>query len=162
MLDELEHLCDFFLGGHPGRGFLGEPVPLLEILLRPRIGQLDDGPRLLYRLHRFEHVQHDISVHLAFTGMPPDHAEGELHRHRPRDPDLLGDERHVGKGDGHQATLFQTTLSQPHGLVAEGSAGGEQHQVHVHLFQALRHAGRRLPHEGTQPRLVAHEGQVVF
>src|SRR5665647_2693744 len=72
VLNKIKHLVDSVLGGHPGRRFFGEPVPLPEILFRPGVGQLDYRPRLLDSPHSVEHVKHDSSLHLAIPRMTPD------------------------------------------------------------------------------------------
>ncbi len=107
-------------------------------------------------MQQLERGEHDLPVLAPLFRLPHGEVVRERHESDPRRRDLP---LH-GESDRWHSPLFDGPAYQPHGPVAQGSRGREQHDGYPILRELARHLGGGVPGERTSVVYGAHKGEV--
>lgn len=104
-----------------------------------------------------ERGEHYLPMLISLPGLPHGEVVRERHEGDPRRRDIpLHRER-----DRRHSFLFDSPAYQPHGPVAQGSRGREQHYVHAVFGEPARHSGGGALGERASVVYGPHEGEMA-
>ena len=104
---------------------------LPAVVLAPHERRLHGRPRQRCALEQIAGVAGDRALHLRVVRASAGIAQREVTEQEARDAALLDDVARRSQHDGRYAVLLQVARDQTHGLVAHGSEGHQQRDVHT-------------------------------
>ena len=93
--------------------------------------KVDNGARGLDGIQGIEGALQDGGMLGRFERLAQGVAEGPAHKDGTGRLDLFRIVPHDGYADGGDTSLFDGSLNQSHGLIADPSARNEQHGIHL-------------------------------
>ncbi len=137
-------------------------LPLPQVILGPKVGQVDNRSRRLLFGGIAQTIVEDGGVGCAVANITEGQAKGVLYVEGSGRFHLLGHLLDQGQREGRYSLLIQNTLYQPHGLTAHRSRRHQQGQIDLVAVQLGGNLRRNLcqqpfgawdkPHKRKMPR----------